>query len=44
MKFLQIAFIAILSVSCVATYTTSQTLHTAGVISEQEITPAPTNS
>lgn len=41
MKLLQIAFIAILGATCVATYATSETLHSACVAAEQDVNPAP---
>lgn len=41
MKLLQIAFIAVMGVACLATYATSQTLHTTCLGVEQDIGPAP---
>ena len=40
MKLLHIAFIAILGTACMATYVTSDTLHPAGVVAEQDGGPA----
>ncbi len=44
MKILQIAFIAILGATCVATYATSETLHATCAVSEQAMKPAPKQS
>lgn len=43
MKLLQIAFVAALGVTCVATYVTSQTLHGPYDVSAQAVPPAPTD-
>lgn len=44
MKFLQIAFIALVGSVCIATYATSQTLHVSCEAVGQEMLPlAPTN-
>lgn len=40
MKLLQIAFIAVLGVACMATYVTSETLHSEHVVAEQDAGPA----
>jgi len=41
MRFLQIAFIAVLGVTSLATYATSQTLHGQCIEVAQVMTPAP---
>lgn len=41
MKFLQIAFIAVLGAACFATYVTSETLHAPCAVVEQSVSPAP---
>jgi hypothetical protein len=43
MKLLQIAFVAVLSVICVATYVTSETMQVLCEVSAQVVPPAPTD-
>mgnify|MGYP001813006643 FL=1 len=41
MKLLQIAFVVVVGSACLATYATSQTLHGADSVAEQDQGPAP---